>query len=930
MAAANPDDQADLELRDLDEERLWEMLESHRYKIVRSVCPSRLTPYLRQAKVLGQLDEEEVLHSPQFTNSAMRAGHMLDLLKSRGKNGALAFLESLKLHNPSIYTLVTGLEPSMDLNNFSGLIESSQLTECLAKAVASLQEELSWEKRQKLFLLQHCRQLKESKARLEAQAESLRGIEAECNRMKRELSTHFHEALKLKDELYSLSLRYSSALQEKDLVMTRCQRLQEEIYLIKQELQRARATSCERERPLRVTGDLQPLGEKLLRGEDKKVTSLVELETFMQEDSLEQNSEEALDSKRDELLDRMHSLRERAAMAEGQCKQYWEEKEHTLMECQKVQMECELYKEKICAFQVQVAELQKERDQAYIARDTAQLEISQSLLEKDSLRRKVFELTDQICELRKQAGLSSRRLGQGPASPSSGEQGPRRKQRLVRMYAICPKDDSQESLMSVSEVNRHPLPSLPLGCMGPWGVSPYGVSLPLLGPLSMQRQPQGHSSQEFLETDFTLNPGEKMEDPSFEYEMEMGSSATPSCCRRFPLRPRSVPIRRRPAQRISSRITTVAFQANSLLEQISIIGGNQTGIFIHQVTPGSMADEMALSPGHQIVVVDYGVMEPGFKAFLEEATLEEALWVLERVNGFCCLSVRPNMEGYKKLLSDLNSKLVTSGDSFYIRANLSLEQRAGGELPVRCHDILHVTDTMCQGRWGACLVNPYSMKDMDAGTIPNYSHKINPLWSSMDCATCDPSGPRVSLQARNSIALMPYLLVKPRKPARARPVLLVPTLLGKSLADKLCLAKGFEKCPSGDAIQEKDPSNSSFRSLLQALEMLMEKNTHCLLDVGLESIQGLVAMEIYPIILLVTVGEKNAKKLRKVLQRLRVTEEQLLDCARREEPQLEAVPCLYSTISPSTWSDTDALVGYIRRAVADEQKKVVWLKQEPH
>lgn len=44
--------------------------------------------------------------------------------------------------------------------------------------------------------------------------------------------------------------------------------------------------------------------------------------------------------------------------------------------------------------------------QAYSARDAAQVEISQSLLEKDSLRRKVFELTDEICELRKQTGLS--------------------------------------------------------------------------------------------------------------------------------------------------------------------------------------------------------------------------------------------------------------------------------------------------------------------------------------------------------------------------------------------------------------------------------------------------------------------------------------------------------------------------------------------
>lgn len=58
----------------LDEDALWELLESHRHKIVRSICPSRLTPYLRQAKVLDQLDEEEVLHGPRFTNTVMRVG----------------------------------------------------------------------------------------------------------------------------------------------------------------------------------------------------------------------------------------------------------------------------------------------------------------------------------------------------------------------------------------------------------------------------------------------------------------------------------------------------------------------------------------------------------------------------------------------------------------------------------------------------------------------------------------------------------------------------------------------------------------------------------------------------------------------------------------------------------------------------------------
>lgn len=64
----------DSTLTSLDEDALWEMMESHRHRIVRSVCPSRLTPYLRQSRVLGQLDEEEVLHSPQLTNTAMRVG----------------------------------------------------------------------------------------------------------------------------------------------------------------------------------------------------------------------------------------------------------------------------------------------------------------------------------------------------------------------------------------------------------------------------------------------------------------------------------------------------------------------------------------------------------------------------------------------------------------------------------------------------------------------------------------------------------------------------------------------------------------------------------------------------------------------------------------------------------------------------------------
>ena len=62
-------------------------------------------------------------------------------------------------------------------------------------------------------------------------------------------------------------------------------------------------------------------------------------------------------------------------------------------------------------------------------------------------------------------------------------------------------------------------------------------------------------------------------------------------------------MRRRPARKILSQVTVLAFQGDALLEQISVIGGNLTGIFIHRVTPGSAADEMALRPGTQIMMV---------------------------------------------------------------------------------------------------------------------------------------------------------------------------------------------------------------------------------------------------------------------------------------------------------------------------------------
>ncbi|XP_053786616.1 caspase recruitment domain-containing protein 14 isoform X2 [Desmodus rotundus] len=991
----------------LDEETLWEMTESHRCKIVRSVCPSRLTPYLRQAKVLGQLDEEEVLHSPRLTNSAMRAGHLLDLLRTRGKNGAIAFLESLKFHNPDIYTLITGLRPDVDSSSFSGLMETSKLTECLAGAISSLQEELSQEKGQKEALEQQCRRLQERLREAEAHAEGLRHLAADHGRMKREVSAHFHEVLKLKDEMLSLSLHHSNALREKELAATRCRGLQEELYLTQQELQRERlAASCEqefRERSLRTADGLEPAAEELSRLQEENEKLRLLTFSLAEKDILEQSLDEALESKQ-ELVDRIHSLRQRAVAAERQRKQYWEEKEQTLLQFQKSRVDCEIYKERMAALQGQLAELQKERDQAYLARDAAQVEISQNLTEKDALRRKVFELTDQVCELRQHLRRLQAESSQGPKREAGPREPCRRgKQRLVRMFAVCPRDDSDCSCLSSSEsqlwsdLSAASSRELVDSFRSSSPVPPSQLSLYKRAAEDLQDKPWSSSSfPETLEVDRGASPEPKAGDADLDYEIidRADLLESESCLQPIPgglCISASAPVRRRPARKILSQVTVLAFQGDALLEQISVIGGNRTGVFIHWVAPGSAADEMALRPGTQIVMVDYEATEPSFKAVLEGTTLEQAIGLLRRVNGFCCLSVKVNMEGYKKLVQDLEAKVATSGDSFYIRVNLALEGRAEGELQAHCGDVLHVTDTVFQGRgcWHACRMGPYSTQPGKGGTIPSYLRaqrllfallqevaqrstatckvrlkslegpqklvrivtvdrtKARPPCSPSDGAQTDPSGlgdPSTgSFWVESCVTLAPYSLVHPHRPSQPRPVLFVPRLLGKILSEKLCLLQGFKKCPAeylsqeeyeasdqqGDIIQESMAPGGRYCVTRLAVQLLMEKNAHALLDVRLDSVRALHRVGIFPIIVHISINEKAAKKLKKALHRLGTSEEQLLEAGREEEGELDRAPCLHCSLAPDGWSDLDSLLGCVRFAISDEQKKVVWTEQSP-
>lgn len=57
-----------------EEDAIWEKIESARHQLTRSLNPAKLTPYLRQCRVIDEQDEEEVLNSCRFPCKSNQTG----------------------------------------------------------------------------------------------------------------------------------------------------------------------------------------------------------------------------------------------------------------------------------------------------------------------------------------------------------------------------------------------------------------------------------------------------------------------------------------------------------------------------------------------------------------------------------------------------------------------------------------------------------------------------------------------------------------------------------------------------------------------------------------------------------------------------------------------------------------------------------------
>ncbi|NXM67421.1 CAR10 protein, partial [Serilophus lunatus] len=968
-----------------EEDSIWEKIESARHQLTRSLNPAKLTPYLRQCRVIDEQDEEEVLNSCRFPCKSNQTGYLMDILRRRGKRGYEAFLESLEFYYPEHYTRLTGREPAQRCSMILDEEGPEGLTQFLMMEVKKVRAQ-----RKEHLLKEHQLQVKnqaleQEQARLEQQLKELLKVQERCQRLREEWDSNSVELLRLKDENYMMAMRYAQLCEEKNMAVLRSRDLQ----LVVDQL-KCKVSSLEEECSLlRKQASVPPQREVEERGhpdtvselwaENQRLTaSLQELQGMLQTpsegpvpgseqillDILEHDWKEAQDDRQD-LCQKLNSLQNELQWAEELRDKYLQEVEDLQLKYRTLQKDCDLYKHRMNTVLLQLEEIEKERDQAIQSRDGVQLQYSQSLIEKDQYRKRVRALEEERDEL-----LSKLSQAEGLNSTLEAQlqrcQGSRSLAKMCSSsYSLCSNLSSTWSLID------HPTTGL-MDALGT-SVTPFPGDSAIQ---SMDVTPDSEKDINRLST-FPFPPcigsilRRQREDKCMPYKRTIlcfllnALQVDTRLILRKGSKLQLLDLAFLLARSLALQLTNVGHPSNlspqekRLESDISILGGNRTGIYVQWVKPGSRLRVPSLK--EEVLS-------------LENCTREVAYLSLLHWDEPSSLIFQLDLEGYQPLRETLEEGKKFSGDSFYVRTNLSLlEPSDPYALCVKCREILHVTDTMHKGRleWYCSRVDPLTMRDLDKGTVPNYSrahqllkiqekgqmlgqqrgHRNNLKKRALDQLRLVKSkaqrSPEQSPQQlwldpcsdadRN---LKPYSLVRPVVVKAPRPVVLSPSCivprLIRNLMDLPTSRLDFHFCPAGGdpsashaqeyPVSRSAPQEQKESWRIRMIREVMEKNKHCLLELGVQGVRDLIKSEIYPIIIHVEVTEKNVRGLRSLLEKVGQRDSEVLKVCRGVEQALHTLPCSWARVEPHTWTHAEELPKVVRGCIFQEQTRPLWIE----
>ncbi|XP_056313016.1 caspase recruitment domain-containing protein 9 isoform X3 [Danio aesculapii] len=400
-----------------EDDECWARLEDYRMLLIKTIEPSRITPYLRQCKVLSSEDEEQIYNDPSLVIRRRKVGVLLDILQRTGLKGYEAFLESLELDYPDVYRKITGKEPA---RVFSVLIDTAGecgLTQFLMSEVSRLQKLAQDERRARLEASAQVKEQHETIRQLQLCENELHKQQERVHRIREERERMCEEARTLKDENYRLMHDLTRLSEEKNCALMCNRDLQLEIEKLKHCLMNAESDSkIQRKKTVNLKNAMEqrPSPEmiwKMQRQTDLLKARIQELESTSKVQTPEQekpDSQTLEDFKQQsqaqyqELVNDLYNLRRDLHDAEKLRDKYREEKDELELKCLMLKKDSKMYGDRMEDILKQLEEVIKERDKAICTREEYHLENSKNLQDKDQYRKQIREMGERYDELQVQ------------------------------------------------------------------------------------------------------------------------------------------------------------------------------------------------------------------------------------------------------------------------------------------------------------------------------------------------------------------------------------------------------------------------------------------------------------------------------------------------------------------------------------------------
>ncbi|KFO07968.1 Caspase recruitment domain-containing protein 9 [Balearica regulorum gibbericeps] len=406
-------------LEEDSDETCWNNLENFRVKLISVIDPSRITPYLRQCKVISHDDEEQVLNDPSLVMRKRKAGVLLDILQRTGHKGFEAFMESLELYYPQLYKKITGKDPSRVFSMIIDTAGESGLSQLLMNEIMKLQSTVQEERRKAQELTMWLHTKEDTIREMWVRDSLLRKHQERAQKMKEERDSLGKELRKCKDENYNLAMSYAKQSEEKSAALMKNRDLILEIDHLKHSLMKAE-DDCKLERKhtmkLKHAIEQRPSHEvmweiqqekELLLAKNQELENTLQvareqnLEKRLSKETLENDCSQILEERR-ELMNTIYSLRKELRQAEVLQDKYAEEKEMLELQCTSLRKDSQMYKKRIEAVLQQMEEVASERDQALLTREQFYAQYSKNLVERDAYRKQIRELGERCDEMQLQ------------------------------------------------------------------------------------------------------------------------------------------------------------------------------------------------------------------------------------------------------------------------------------------------------------------------------------------------------------------------------------------------------------------------------------------------------------------------------------------------------------------------------------------------